>query len=423
MKKMIATILYFLIFAVSVFAETIYLKDGTTIKGEITETLQDSIKVKTKFGEMTIPKSDIDKIEYGEAEVKKVVRGWLGVRMQDIIDKEGALVSEVIAGGPAEKAGIKQGDAIVQFDGKKVQNSSELSSIVGKTPPLQKVPVKVIREGKELTIDVVLGKAPEKEDYEKMVKTQEIDNYTKAIELNPKDADAYYGRGVACIQSNEYQGAIDNFSKAIELDTKYVSAYLGRGLAYYNLGQDQKAIDNYSKAIELNPKDALVYCNRGNIYYRLGQYQKARDDYSKAIELNPKDALAYCNRGDTYYRLRQNQKAIDDYTRAIEINPKYVSAYLGRGATYYYYGPQEKAIDDYNKAIELNPKNAPAYLCRGLVYSALGSSTLACGDFYEAGLLYLNQNQKNKALECVDDMKKADPFSPLIKKLIDKIYE
>lgn len=71
MKKMIATALCFLIFTIPVFAETIYLKDGTITKGEITKTSEDSIAVKTKFGEITIPKSDIEKVEYDKAETQK----------------------------------------------------------------------------------------------------------------------------------------------------------------------------------------------------------------------------------------------------------------------------------------------------------------------------------------------------------------
>ena len=108
-------------------------------------------------------------IEHG-----KVVRGWLGVRIQDITDelaksfnltgKEGALVSEVIAGGPAEKAGIKRGDVIVEIDGKPVKTTSELRSIVGRIPPDKKVKVKVIRSGKETTLEVTLGKSPEGEE-------------------------------------------------------------------------------------------------------------------------------------------------------------------------------------------------------------------------------------------------------------------
>lgn len=69
MKKIIAVFLVasmVFLYCGNAIAEIIHLKDGTSTKGEITETSGDSITVKTKFGEMTIPKSDIDRVEYGE---------------------------------------------------------------------------------------------------------------------------------------------------------------------------------------------------------------------------------------------------------------------------------------------------------------------------------------------------------------------
>ena len=131
-----------------------------------------------------------DLIEHG-----KVVRGWLGVRIQDITDelaksfnlknKEGTLVSEAISAGPAEKAGIKRGDVIIQFDGKPVKNSSELRSVVGRTSPDKKVPVKIIRDGKEKTVEVVLGKAPEGE--EEVVKDESANESIGLTVKNSKD--------------------------------------------------------------------------------------------------------------------------------------------------------------------------------------------------------------------------------------------
>jgi len=74
MKKIIAVFLavnMVLLYCGNVLAEIIHLKDGSITKGEIIETLQDSIKVKTKFGDITIPKSDIEKIEYEEEKEKE----------------------------------------------------------------------------------------------------------------------------------------------------------------------------------------------------------------------------------------------------------------------------------------------------------------------------------------------------------------
>lgn len=98
----------------------------------------------------------------------KVIRGWLGVYIQDIDETmaeamdlpvtEGALVSDVVEDGPAEKAGIEQEDVITEFAGKKVKNSTELRNTVAGTAPDTEVKIKVLRDGEEKTLTVKLGK-------------------------------------------------------------------------------------------------------------------------------------------------------------------------------------------------------------------------------------------------------------------------
>ncbi|MFC1868683.1 DegQ family serine endoprotease [Thermodesulfobacteriota bacterium] len=101
----------------------------------------------------------------------KVVRGWLGVMIQEITpdlkDKlgleveKGALVADVTSGGPAEKAGMKRGDVIVSFDGKDIKESKELPYIVSATPVGKTVPVEVMRKGTKEIIMVTLGELEE----------------------------------------------------------------------------------------------------------------------------------------------------------------------------------------------------------------------------------------------------------------------
>jgi len=118
-----------------------------------------------------------------------------------------------------------------------------------------------------------------------------------------------------------------------------------------------------------------------------------------------------------------DSSAFEYYTNAIELDPKLADAYLGRGIAFFQFHLYYGAIDDYTKAIELDPKLADAYYNRGLAYYAMQVfPAVACDDFYQAGLLYLKQNNRTEALQCIDLMKKADPSSPLIKKLMDKIY-
>jgi len=100
----------------------------------------------------------------------RVVRGWLGVVIQEITPeiaetigvKEGILVSQIAAGSPAEKAGLKVGDIIVAIDGAKVREVRELQFRVMKTPPGTEVTLTILRGGKEQTIKAKVGEMPEK---------------------------------------------------------------------------------------------------------------------------------------------------------------------------------------------------------------------------------------------------------------------
>lgn len=100
----------------------------------------------------------------------RVDRGWLGVMIQDVdkdlasslgMDKPmGALISEVDSEGPAAKSGLKAGDLIIKFNGNTVHNSSDLPSLVGRTAPKSKVPVVIMRRGKEQMLNVTVGILP-----------------------------------------------------------------------------------------------------------------------------------------------------------------------------------------------------------------------------------------------------------------------
>ena len=109
-------------------------------------------------------------IEFGETK-----RGWLGVRIQtvtkDIADVEkldeprGALVASVAENSPSDKGGIKAGDIILEFDGKKINEMSELPRIVAETEVGKKVKLKVWRNKSEITKEIILGRLETSEDF------------------------------------------------------------------------------------------------------------------------------------------------------------------------------------------------------------------------------------------------------------------
>jgi serine protease Do len=103
-----------------------------------------------------------------------VTRGWLGVGIQKITpelaksfglkDEKGALVSQVVKSGPADKAGIETGDVIVEFDGKKVADPNDLPRMVAPLPVGKSVPVKVLRGGSVLDREVKIGQLEEQKE-------------------------------------------------------------------------------------------------------------------------------------------------------------------------------------------------------------------------------------------------------------------
>jgi serine protease Do len=103
----------------------------------------------------------------------RVVRGFMGVNIQDVDatlakefnlkDNNGALVADVTAGSPAEKAGLKAGDIITKFNGKPVSDSRHLKLQVAQTPPSAKVPVEILRDGSTKALTVQLKEFPRNE--------------------------------------------------------------------------------------------------------------------------------------------------------------------------------------------------------------------------------------------------------------------
>lgn len=104
----------------------------------------------------------------------KVVRGWLGVEIRPvddavartfgIPDKKGVLVNEVLDDSPAKKSGLKRGDIIREFAGKKIDDGRALQATVAQTEPDKRVDVKIIRDGSEMKLSLVTGEMPAEED-------------------------------------------------------------------------------------------------------------------------------------------------------------------------------------------------------------------------------------------------------------------
>ncbi len=171
----------------------------------------------------------------------------------------------------------------------------------------------------------------------------------------PKTANAadFFGLAEMAYKNGQYQEAINNYSQAINLNPKFALAYCQRGTAYGNLSNYRQAEVDFNKAIELNPNMAYIYNQRGLFYQNLGDYRKAVDDMSQAIKLEPTSVNFYVHRGFAYTKAGEYDHALADYNQAIQLDATFADAYLGRGFVYHEHGDKEKAIADFKQVLKL----------------------------------------------------------------------
>ena len=157
----------------------------------------------------------------------------------------------------------------------------------------------------------------------------------------PKDiqfnALAYIFRGQSKRDSGDIQGAIDDFDRAIKINPDYALAFFHRGNAKSDLKDITGALADYDRAIELNPSLDRALYNRANLkYQRFQDYQGALADYNRVIQINPNDAVCYYNRGVLKFReLQDFIGALADFDDAIKLNPNNANAYYNRGSLKY----------------------------------------------------------------------------------------
>lgn len=179
---------------------------------------------------------------------------------------------------------------------------------------------------------------------------------------------------------NDY--IIENYNKAIELNPSLVNAYNNRGIIKKNQNLYNSAISDYEKAISIDPKNPFPYVNMGVVYFMLKDYKKALELVNKAISIDPNFGIAYNDRGAIKGAEGDHYGAISDFNISISINPNHSQTYLSRAISKGILKNSKGAISDYDIFIRLEPQNAIAFKMRGLEKVMIG--LYYCGDFKTA---------------------------------------
>jgi serine protease Do len=212
-------------------------------------------------------------------------RGWLGVRIQSVTDElaegmhlentHGALIANVTDGGPAAKAGIQQGDVVIRFDGRPVDEMRKLPRMVAETPIEKQVDVVVWRKGKELILKVTLGELDETETAAATSSTEETPKPTNKPKASKVDLLGMTLSEITAPLRKQYELG-DDATGVVVTEVKADSAAAEKGMTAGDLivEVDQKSVGK-PEDIDKQVKDAKTNGYRvvTLLVFRQGDYR------------------------------------------------------------------------------------------------------------------------------------------------------
>lgn len=189
----------------------------------------------------------------------EVVRGWLGVEIQELSQElaeyhglknaEGVFIARVFKGDPAESAGIMSGDIVVSIDNQKIKTPRDLTKTVAGLKVGSKVKIEVIRNGKKKVFDVAIAKRGESVASEQGSSSQEITFGVSVADIDRETAKKLgveYGRGVVVVsvdpQGKAYKAGLKKYDVILQINHKPVDS----------VSEYTKIVDNVKKGQEIS---------------------------------------------------------------------------------------------------------------------------------------------------------------------------
>ncbi|MBX9694991.1 MAG: tetratricopeptide repeat protein [Cyanobacteria bacterium] len=194
-----------------------------------------------------------------------------------------------------------------------------------------------------------------------------IDELTYAFEADPSNSEYFYLRGDAYYKlasdvaqkqdpAGNFQNAVDDFTKAISLNPRYAKAYVQRGRCQSGLKKYSLALEDFAAALALNPSNSDAYLGRADTYRESKQYKDAESDYSEAIKFDNYDcdpaerssqkAQAFTGRADCRLQFEEFMSVVADTTMAIGLNPSNAMSFFLRGVALQRLEQPHQALND-----------------------------------------------------------------------------
>jgi serine/threonine protein kinase/Flp pilus assembly protein TadD len=257
-----------------------------------------------------------------------------------------------------------------------------------------------------------------------------IQLFQKAIELDPRYADAYAGLGETYsslyqdVERNELwlDKSIESSLKALMYDSTLPEAYAALGLGYYSKRMFDDAVTASRKAIELDPNNFIGYWILGRIYNNTDRYTESEQLFHKVLELNPDFYSVYGDLQIVYGHLGEKEKYQKILQEGLETYKRYLSQHPDDSRGHMYYatdlaqvGEHEEAKRQAAKAIELSPDDPLMLYNAACFYAQMGEKAAAIQSIRDAIAVGYGNYEWLKRDTDLDSLRDEPDFKELIK--------
>ncbi|HEY3129665.1 MAG TPA: tetratricopeptide repeat protein [Acidobacteriota bacterium] len=214
---------------------------------------------------------------------------------------------------------------------------------------------------------------------------QAIENFQRAIEIDPNYAMAYAGLGESYLFSGDFTKARENIGKALCLDDALAEAHTALGFYLYAHPWDYQGAEKaFQRALALNPNYATAHHWHAYTLATLGRLDQATLEIKRAKELDPLSLIINTDVGEILYFARRYDEAEAQLQKVLSMDANFSVAHYVLGHIYLQKRKYQEAIGEYKKAIKLSPSTPSLYPLLACAYAASGSRDEAVRTIEEA---------------------------------------
>jgi tetratricopeptide (TPR) repeat protein len=206
-----------------------------------------------------------------------------------------------------------------------------------------------------------------------------IQQYTKAIELDPQYGQAYEDRAKALEHINKLAEAGADYESAAVFGTNSPNNYLKSAEIHYSLNETEKALESLERAILKKQNFLEAYLLQSSIYFKLNNFQKALESAGNAVS-SGNTAYAFYIKGKAEFALNDYVSAERDLEKAINKDKQLIEAYLLLAKLQLETDKIQNAVNNCNYIIQLDRNNSEAYVIRSNAYKKLNDPAKAIAD-------------------------------------------